>query len=216
MTYLPKHANIEQACLWLTAKTGDAWTLPRILEHGLTPHFWIDFTPGVQPLFDQRVEGYLSSMVFAGDLQRLEADGGDALVNMFTAANGALVKAEPALRVPFSELRFLREDVQSIGKANGATQMPLDTALDWRNVVRTEAYEQWVRILATNGTPTLKNVSVYLAEWCKAHEVKTDTGIPPSASYLKVHVIDGKHWAPPRNISREDAKKHFEQKKQTI
>jgi hypothetical protein len=31
-----------------------------------------------------------------------------------------------------------------------------------------------------------------------------------------VHVIDGKHWAPPRNISREDAKKHFEQKKQTI
>lgn len=83
---------------------------------------------------------------------------------------------------------------------------------DWRNAVRAEAWEQWVKTLAENGTPTLENVSNHLAHWCDAKGIKTGTGISPKASYLKIHVIDGKHWAPPRNMSREAAKEHLEQK----
>jgi hypothetical protein len=106
-----------------------------------------------------------------------------------------------------------------------ASKLPIDTApatdtatpapvvvTDWRNAVRAEAWEKWVKTLAENGTPTLENVSVYLASWCDANQIMTDTGKTPKSSYLKIHVIDGKHWNPPRNMSREAAKKHLEQK----
>ena len=85
--------------------------------------------------------------------------------------------------------------------------------VDWRNIVRAEAWEKWVKTLAENGTPTLENVSKHLADWCKVNEIKTSTGISPQASYLQIHVINSKHWVPPRNMSREVAKKHLEQKK---
>lgn len=84
---------------------------------------------------------------------------------------------------------------------------------DWRNAVRAEAWEQWVKIIAENGTPTLENVSLYLASWCEKNNVKGNLGRFPRASYLQTNIINGKHWAPPRNMSREAAKKHLEQKK---
>ena len=97
--------------------------------------------------------------------------------------------------------------------ADGVSDTPAPAPVaDWRNAVRAEAWEKWVKIRAENGTPTLENVSTYLARWCDENEVKTDTGKVPRASYLKIHVIDGKHWGPPRNMSRETAKKHLEQK----
>lgn len=85
---------------------------------------------------------------------------------------------------------------------------------DWRNAVRAEAWEQWVKTLAENGTPTLENVSVHVANWCVENNIKTNLGRPPMASYLKTNIIDSKHWEPPRNMSRDKAKKHLEQKKQ--
>ena len=85
---------------------------------------------------------------------------------------------------------------------------------DWRNSVRAEAWEQWVKTLAENGTPTLENVSKHLAAWCKKEGIRGNLGKFPQASYLQQHVIDGKHWGPPRNMSRDKAKEHIEQKKQ--
>ena len=100
MDYLPKDATIEEACNWLQAKTGQTWVLPRLLECHLTPHFWLDYKPGYPTIYGDRIEGYQTRMIFQGDLCRLESDRGDALVNMFTAHDGTLVKVQPALRVP--------------------------------------------------------------------------------------------------------------------
>jgi hypothetical protein len=112
-------------------------------------------------------------------------------------------------------LPMIQEGFEMVALPDPVT--PAHATEDWRNIVRAEAWEEWVRTLAKNGTPTLENVSVYLAKWCKANGVNTGTtNKHPSASYLKVHIISGKHWSPPRNMSRETAKKHLEQKKQEI
>ena len=97
--------------------------------------------------------------------------------------------------------------------AQTATPVPVPV-FDWKNTVRSEAWEKWVQTLAENGTPTLENVSKHLAYWCATKNIKTSIGKSPKASYLKTHVIDSQHWSPPRNMTREAAKKHLEQKEQ--
>lgn len=136
MDYLPKLATIEQACAWLHAKTGQTWMLARLLECHLTPHFWVDHKPGYPQLFGHHTEGYLTRMVFQGDLTRMEADGTEAVVQMFTAYDETIVKVEPAWRFPLSELRFRREAVEQVAEIiNGAlpgqatTSPELDLAL---------------------------------------------------------------------------------------
>ncbi len=116
MDYLPKDATIEEACNWLQAKTGQTWVLARLLECHLTPHFWLDYKPGYPAIYGNKIEGYQTRMMFQGDLCRLESDRGDALVNIFTAHDGTLVKVQPALRVPLSELKFKRESVERVAE----------------------------------------------------------------------------------------------------
>ena len=131
MDYLPKDATIEEACNWLQAKTGQTWVLARLLECHLTPHFWLDYKPGYPTIYGDRIEGYQTRMIFQGDLCRLESDRGDALVNMFTAHDGTLVKVQPGLRVPLSELKFKRESVERVAEIinktaqNAATPAPV-------------------------------------------------------------------------------------------
>ena len=131
MDYLPKDATIEEACNWLQAKTGQTWALARLLECHLRPHFWLDYKPGYPAIYGDRIEGYQTRMIFQGDLCRLESDRGDALVNMFTAHDGTLVKVQPGLRVPLSELKFKRESVERVAEIinktaqNAATPAPV-------------------------------------------------------------------------------------------
>jgi hypothetical protein len=114
--YLPKDATIEQACKWLQAKTGQTWILPRLLECHLTPYFWLDYKPGYP------IEGYQTRMMFQGDLSRLESDGTYALVNMFAAHDGALIKVEPGVQVPLAELRFKREHIERVAEIINRTK----------------------------------------------------------------------------------------------
>jgi hypothetical protein len=116
MDYLPKDATIEEACNWLQVKTGQTWVLARLLECHLQPYFWLDFKPGYPNIFGNRIEGYQTHMMFQGDLCRLESDGRDVLVNMFSAHDGSPIKVEPAWRMPLSELRFKREAVQRVAE----------------------------------------------------------------------------------------------------
>jgi hypothetical protein len=107
--------------------------------------------------------------------------------------------------------------VQPLAHAPAAAALMVKPIVeDWKNTVRAEAYEQWVRVLASNGTPTLDNVSTYLAHWCVANGVNGSLGKPPKSGYIKVHVIGGTHWTPPRGMTREAAKKQLEQEKQAI
>lgn len=122
MDYLPKDATIEQACDWLHSKTGQVWILPRLLESHLTPHFWLDYKPGYPAVYGDRIEGFQTRMMFQGDICRLESDGGDALVNMFAAHDGSLIKTEPGLRVPLSELRFKRDELEHVAEMINTAQ----------------------------------------------------------------------------------------------
>jgi len=124
MDYLPKDATIEEACNWLQAKTGQTWVLARLLECHLTPHFWLDYKPGYPAIYGDKIEGYQTRMIFQGDLCRLESDRGDALVNMFTAHDGTLVKVQPGLRVPLSELKFKRESVERVAEIINKAAQP--------------------------------------------------------------------------------------------
>lgn len=128
MNYLPKFANIEQACEWLRVRTGSEWILPRLLECHLKPYFWIDYAPGYPQIFGDCREGYLSWMVFQGDVRRLEIDGTNALVNMFTAHDGTLVKSEPGWIVPLSELRFKREAIERVASILEGEALRQETA----------------------------------------------------------------------------------------
>ena len=134
--------------------------------------------------------------------------------------------------LPVSKWRIASDEIRAVFQKSPATgnvevrtggdgQVPITLGTkaapivdDWRNRVRAEAWEQWVKTLAENGTPTLENVSKHLATWCKKEGIRGNLGNFPQASYLKQHVIGGKHWGPPRNMSREKAKEHLEQKKQ--
>jgi len=119
--YLPKDATSEQACNWLQAKTGQTWILPRLLECHLTPYFWLDYKPGYPTVYGEKIEGYQTSIAFQGDLCRLESDGTEALVTMFAAHDGSLVKIEPGLRVPLTELRFKRAEIEATAEIINST-----------------------------------------------------------------------------------------------
>lgn len=115
MAYLPKLATPDEACAWLAERTGEAWTLARLLEQNLMPWLWVDYSPGLPvAIFGKRREGYLAPMLFAGDRQRLTVDRGDALVTITKTHDGQLLKIDPGMRAPLSELRFKREDIMQV------------------------------------------------------------------------------------------------------
>jgi hypothetical protein len=86
---------------------------------------------------------------------------------------------------------------------------PLD---DWKMQCQAEAYEQWFRLRATGANPSVRGISEHIARWCVQNEIRT-TGntICPSHAYLKTHVLGGKHWKPPLNMTVEAAKAHVAQ-----
>lgn len=121
--YLPKMATIEQACNWLQAKTGETWILARLLECALKPYFWLDYSPDAPvQIFGDKKEGYLASMIFAGDVHRLETDGTDALVTMSRTHDGTLFKTDPGMRVPLSDLRFKRDRIERVAEIINASK----------------------------------------------------------------------------------------------
>jgi hypothetical protein len=215
--YLPKDATIEQACQWLQAKTGQTWLLPRLLECGLTPHFWLDYKPGYPAIYGDRIEGYQTRMMFQGDLCRLESDGGDALVNMFAAHDGSLIKIEPGLRLPLSELKFKRDRVERVAEIinkaktapaqSPATPAPVVPALvepnkagpvaNWKMQIQTEATALCLLLRKSGANPTRNSILDSMAKWCRDNNIRTDTKINPSANYLRTHVLGGKHWDVP-------------------
>lgn len=129
--YLPEYASIEQSCDWLQARTNKAWSPSRLLECGLMPWFWLDYSPAYPDIFAGRVEGYMAPMIFTGDLHRLAVAGSDVLINMTRTIAGELIKIEPGLRAPLTEIRFKREDVARLvegefGKVGAGETAPAD------------------------------------------------------------------------------------------
>jgi hypothetical protein len=132
--YLPNRASIPEACEWMKEQTGEPWTLAHLLEYGLMPWFWLEHQPGwPDALFGGRAEGYLAPLCFAGDTQRLAADGRDVLVTMTRTHDGALMKVgPPAWHFPIDALRFLRDDITRLAGALSKPAAPAESATDNR------------------------------------------------------------------------------------
>jgi len=208
--YLPKDATIEQACNWLQTKTGETWLLPRLLECHLTPYFWLDYKPGYPTVYGERIEGYQTRMMFQGDLCRLESDGADALVNMFAAHDGSLVKIEPGMRVPLSDLRFKRDRVERVAEIiNGQKAAPAQTAttpapvsdVEWVQLAQTKAREYIKQQRDRNLYPSQEAIGDRIAtEFRKAGIVGID-GKPLKGSYIKRHALKGISSATAKKLS---------------
>ena len=97
--------------------------------------------------------------------------------------------------------------VVALGEPDKVTAKP---ATNWRMKIQAEAYEHWIRLLASGCSPTPNSILDDLVTWCATNNVRTDTGIYPGAGHIKNTVINGRLWTQP-TMSREQAKKHVAQ-----
>lgn len=115
MTQLPFRATTAEACQWLEQQTGTAWTLARMIGHGLTPYVWLDYDAAYPELFGDANGGYAAPIFFEGDTQRLAAGSDDVLITMTKDAYKIVATLKPpGLRRSLDELRFLKKELERL------------------------------------------------------------------------------------------------------
>lgn len=204
--YLPKLATAEQACTWLENETGEAWSLVRLLESHLLPHFWLDSTPEESELFEGKPEGFLVRMVFTGDTTRLQAVQDVALVQMYMPCagkfEGKLLQAKPGIPVPLSDLRFRREDVHALAdafcepratKAPTVTQAAQTSASDdeLREKIHEIAHAYIAAEIEADRYPTQETISEHVDRELRERGIMGKRGGPLSGAYIKRHYLKG-------------------------
>lgn len=68
----------------------------------------------------------------------------------------------------------------------------------WKSRIQIRAAELMTTLRGSGANPTVHSILDEMVRWCRVNEVKTDSGIFPSAGYLRTHVLGGKHWTPPK------------------
>jgi hypothetical protein len=66
---------------------------------------------------------------------------------------------------------------------------------NWILRVQTEASRKWTALRKSGASPTKFAIKSDLAKWCRDQDVKTTTGINPSADYIYRHAL--RRWEPP-------------------
>ena len=117
ITVLPYRATLEQACDWLEANTGSAWTLARLIEHEVTPYVWLDYDAAYPELFGDANGGYAAPIFYEGDTARLAAGSEDVLITMTKDAYKIVARLPgPGFRRRLDELRFQKKDLEKLVK----------------------------------------------------------------------------------------------------
>lgn len=112
VTDLPYRASTAQCCAWLEQQTKSAWSLARLLEHGLIPHVWLDYDASYPELFGEANGGFPAPIMFEQDTQRLAAGSADVLITFTKDADKIPVQlAAPGIRRPLSDLRFYKKEI---------------------------------------------------------------------------------------------------------
>lgn len=163
--YLPKIATLEQALTWIECQTKQPWSLTRLLEEAcIKPWVWIDYSPEYPELFQNRFEGFLAPLLFAGDIHRLAAGAGDAVMTMTKIPDGRFVQIV-GFKFPLSELRFKAEDLlqfsSKLSDSQGVsreskTLNEMTPPEFWRNGLRLVAWEAALKI-TESGNPLTAN-----------------------------------------------------------
>jgi hypothetical protein len=111
-TELAFRATTDETCAWLAQQTGSAWTLARLIESGLIPYVWLDYSADYPELFGDATGGYPAPIFYEADTQRLAAGSEDVLITFTKDADKLPVQlAAPGLRAPLHTLRFLQKDI---------------------------------------------------------------------------------------------------------
>jgi hypothetical protein len=114
---LPYRATTQETCDWLDDQTGTPWSLVRLLESGLIPSVWLDYSADYPELFAGGEAGFYAPVMFAGDTQRLIAGSDDVVISFTKDADKiALALKPPGICRPLDTLRFFRWDVEKLLK----------------------------------------------------------------------------------------------------
>lgn len=108
-------ATLEQACDWLSAQSGTAWSLARLIEHAVTPYVWLDYDAAHADLFGDANGGYAAPIFFEGDTARLAAGSKDVLITITKDAHKIVARLPPpGFRRQLHELRFQKKDLERL------------------------------------------------------------------------------------------------------
>ncbi|MEF8701526.1 MAG: hypothetical protein V5B33_19890 [Candidatus Accumulibacter sp. UW20] len=197
-SYLPPKATIEESCHWLASNTGELWTLPRLLEHGLTPWLWLDYQEGHPELFGNRVEGFSAPVSFAGDLQRLSADCHHVVLTMTCTPDGRLFRLCPGIEFPADRLRFLRDDIQRLAGKFSATAAapsgaPEVTPDDWKVAARAIADEMHEKDIRAGAYDSITNIAERVAAVMRTKNIHGPRG-PLRGNTIAREALQGGKW----------------------
>ncbi len=114
-TELAFRATTDEACAWLAQQTGTTWTLARLIESGLIPYVWLDYSADYPELFGDATGGYPAPIFYEADTKRLAAGSDDVLITFTKDADKIAIQlAAPGLRAPLHALRFLQKDIERL------------------------------------------------------------------------------------------------------
>lgn len=121
---VPFRATSAEACAWMSAHSGDAWDLPRLLGH-LTPYVWLDYDPALAELFGEANGGYAAPIFFQDDIARLVAGSDDVLITRTKDAYKIVaILPDGGLRRPLADLRFQQRDILKLPAALARAALP--------------------------------------------------------------------------------------------
>lgn len=192
--YLPKLATIEQACAWLHARTGQSWSLARLMECGFMPWVWLDYTPGYPAIFGDRLEGYLAPMVFGGDTERLEADGTFALITMTRTHEGIPMKINPGIRAPLSELRFKREDIEAMAAPSASKRAATGATGNWQDDARAIADECFDADTKGNCRDSMAGYARRVMDIMQQRNIHGPRGLIDNSKTIEREALQGSKW----------------------
>ena len=114
---LANRATTEETCLWLAGQTGTPWNLTRLIEHGVTPYVWLEYSAERAELFAEGITAYAAPVVYVEDTQRLAAGSDDVWIR-FTRDSDRLAIAlkPPGIRMPLEALRFFQRDIARLAQ----------------------------------------------------------------------------------------------------
>lgn len=106
-----------EACEFLHEKTGEPWTLSRLIRHGLKPYFWFDYDPAIPQaasIFNDHHEGFLAPLLRKGDRSGPACGATDVCLTLTRTHDDKLVDLKPAHRFSIDKLRFATTDIQRL------------------------------------------------------------------------------------------------------
>lgn len=84
-----------------------------------------------------------------------------------------------------------------VPKAKRAPRKTPTPQISWKLRVQQQATTECLRLYALGANPSVTDLAKSLVLWCAKQKIVAERGKPPSADYIRVHVLGGNHWTKP-------------------